>query len=176
MMAFLFGAVGAWWWFDAWFVTLLQQVAGATTTDLAFYGPHDVARLKWGSIAIVGLITSSPMLAYQFNAFASPGMLGSERALLARVCMIAPLVLIAIVIMLMATFGPVFHFGLEYDRSLGFEPRYDILAWYSMSIAILWCATVSMLICVIGYGITRSWIASGERFDPWRVRLHLVQA
>ena len=176
MMAFLIGAVGAWWWFDAWFVTLLQQVAGATTTDLAFYGPHDVARLKWGSIAIVGLITSSPMIAYQFNAFASPGMLGSERALLARVCMLAPLVLIAIVIMLMAAFGPVFHFGLEYDRSLGFEPRYDILAWYSMSIAILWCATVSMLICVIGYGITRSWIASGERFDPWRVRLHLVQA
>ena len=106
MMAFLFGAVGAWWWFDAWFVTLLQQVAGATTTDLAFYGPHDVARLKWGSIAIVGLITSSPMLAYQFNAFASPGMLGSERALLARVCMIAPLVLIAIVIMLMASIRP----------------------------------------------------------------------
>ena len=42
MMAFLFGAVGAWWWFDAWFVTLLQQVAGPRQPT-----SHSMGHMMW---------------------------------------------------------------------------------------------------------------------------------
>lgn len=119
---------------------------GAASLDLSVYSPFEWLEIRWSLAILLALLTVMPVLSFQLQRFARPGLLPRERTWLS-VLLCLSMVMVPVVIL--ATWGyllPLFIEATEAADALeGVGARYDASALFRLALGFSWLLVTVML-------------------------------
>ena len=158
---------------DAVLDTLLRHLNPCNEGCLNLYDPARWSAIRWMAAAILGFVTTLPLLLQQSWSFARPGLLPSERRWMKYWFLAGVLsMFLAIASTIGVLFPMIFETGHRTHESMLLDARYDAVHMLSIVIAVIWteiivaCGIFAMMLAgIVG-------MLNKESADWWRLRIY----
>ena len=154
---------------QAWLTTL-----PVGTDDMTVYSPHRWLQLRWGLVALLGLLTISPLIGQQFLRFIRPGALPREMTLAKFVVITAVMTIIFSIPLLWLEILPA-AFGYAERSAIDLtENAYDASLIFEVALGLSWFAVLFVLSCLVQFAARLTGTIGGPGDDSMRWKLHFV--
>ena len=151
----------------------LQKLDPCSESCVNIFSPEEWAGTRWLASGLLGVFTSAPFIMIQAYAFASPGLLPSERrAFVAWMLSIWAISILALFYTIVDFLPMLYSFGHSFNTDTGLIGRYDAAEMLKISIAISWAIILvlaaSSVVMIFGK-LKLIWSGNSEW---WRIRVH----
>ncbi len=140
---------------------------------MVVFDPSAWISTRWMLIFMLSVFTSMPVIMWQFNRFASPGLLPRERLWLRKFITFTSISGVLLVYLTMFFALPkIFAFGHQQNLTSGLVARYDAAELLRITLTIAWVELLILLaiIAVAVAGVTG--LLTSHTASWWRLRVH----
>ncbi|MBT3971885.1 MAG: hypothetical protein HOE92_06675 [Euryarchaeota archaeon] len=166
----------AFWWLkaDELLDTYLSIIVPCNYQEcMVVFDPSAWISTRWMLIFMLSVFTSMPVIMWQFNRFATPGLLPRERLWLRKFIIFTSISGVLLVYFTMFFALPkIFAFGHQQNLTSGLVARYDAAELLRISLTIAWVELLILLaiIAVAVAGVTG--LLTSHTASWWRLRVH----
>ncbi len=154
---------------QAWLTTL-----PVATNEMTVYSPHRWLQLRWGLVALLGLLSISPLIGQQFLRFIRPGTLPRELTLAKFAVITAVMTIISSIPLLWLKILPASFGYAEKSAIYLTENAYDASLIFEVALGLSWFAVLFVLSCLVQFTARLTGTIGGPGDDSMRWKLHFV--